>query len=136
MKNVKENKREKTFTVQTANGDVRVFKTLRGAENHARKNEKTVCAPAIVTANTYFWTPAGNASGRRSNEDRRMKEIEDFGNAFSTVPTIRVSGEYRETCKNVYKSMSYEVLKNGEWKSTNITGLTGECARWGINLVK
>lgn len=136
MKNIIENKKEKTFTVQTSNGKTRVFKTRRGAENHAAKHSHTIDIPRIVTANTYFWTPAGNASGRRSNERRREAEIEDFASLFDTVPTITVEGSYRETCGNVYKSMSYQVLKKGEWKPTNLTGLIGEAARWGITLVK
>lgn len=30
--------------------------------------------PDIISANTYFWTPGGSASGRRSNERRRTNE--------------------------------------------------------------
>jgi len=136
MKNVKENKREKTFTVQTTKGITRVFKTRRGAENHARREAKTIQIPMIVTANTYFWTSGSNASSRRYNENRRNAEIESFASEFNSIPTIRVEGEYSETCKNVYKRMEYAIWKNGEWKSTNLTGLIGEAARWGITLIK
>lgn len=136
MKNIIENKKAGTFTVQTANGKTRVFKTRKGAENHAAKHAVSLQIPGIVTANTYFWTPSGNASGRRSSERRRNAEIELFANVFDAIPTIRVYGDYRETCGNVYKSMSYEVLRKGEWKSTNLTGLIGEAARWGIALIK
>ena len=99
MKNVKENKREKTFTVQTTKGITRVFKTRRGAENHARREAKTIQIPMIVTANTYFWTSGSNASSRRYNENRRNAEIESFASEFNSIPTIRVEGEYSETCK-------------------------------------
>lgn len=34
--------------------------------------------PYILTANTFFWSPAGNASQRRRNEEYREKEIESF----------------------------------------------------------
>lgn len=136
MKNVKENKRDKTFTVQTPNGKTRVFKTRKGAENHAEKHARSIVIPMIVTANTYFWTSGGNASSRRYNESRRNDEIQNFIDQLDRIPTVSVSGEYRETCGNVYKSMSYEVRKGESWKSTNLTGLMGECARWGITLIK
>ena len=55
MKNITENKKAGTFTVQTPNGKTRVFKTRRGAENHAAKHAITIDIPMIVTANTYFW---------------------------------------------------------------------------------
>lgn len=136
MKNVFENKKEGTFTVQTPNGKTRVFKTLRGAENHAAKHARIIQVPQIVTANTYFWSSAGNASGRRSNEKRRNAEIEAFVNEFSAIPMIIVEGDYRETCSNVYKSMGYKILKNDEFVSTNLTGFISECARWGLTLIK
>lgn len=135
MKNIIENKKAGTFTVQTANGKTRVFKTRKGAENHAAKHAVTVQVPMFVKANTYFWTPSGNASGRRSNEKRREAEINSFANAFAAIPTIRVAGSYRETCGNVYKSMDYIVMRKGEWENTNLTGLIGEAARWGIELI-
>ena len=31
--------------------------------------------PSIIRANTYFWTPARNAGGRRANEKRHMDEV-------------------------------------------------------------
>lgn len=34
--------------------------------------------PYVLTANTYFWRPAGNAAGRRYNEEKREREIESF----------------------------------------------------------
>jgi hypothetical protein len=136
MKNITENKKAGTFTVQTANGKTRTFKTRRGAENHARKNIINIEVPQIVTANTYFWSPNGSASGRRSAERRREAEIENFSIQLSVIPTVRVSGSYRETCSTVYKSMEYQVCKNGEWKNTNLTGLISECARWGLILTK
>lgn len=135
MKNITENKKAGTFTVQTANGKTRVFKTSKGAENHAAKHAVTLQIPQIVKANTYFWSPSGNASGRRSNEKRREAEIEAFAGKFAAIPTISITGEYRETCSNVYKSMDYSVMRKGEWKNTNLTGLIGEAARWGIELI-
>lgn len=34
--------------------------------------------PSILTANTYFWTPNCNASGRRRAEERRESEVFDY----------------------------------------------------------
>jgi len=136
MKNVIENKRAKTFAVKTPNGKEKVYKTRAGAEAWAEKHNESHSIPEIVTANTYFWSPACNASGRRGNEKRRESEIENFCHIFARIPTIRVEGFYQETGGHVYKSMTYEVSKKGEWKTTNLTGLIGEAARWGITLVK
>ena len=135
MKNITENKRAKTFTVQTTAG-VKTYKTRKGAENFAAKHACKIDIPMIVTANTYFWTSGGSASSRRYNEQRREGEIQNFINQLAAIPTITVQGEYRETCGNVYKSMTYEIRKNDEWRVTNLTGLIGECARWGVELVK
>jgi hypothetical protein len=136
MRNIKENKKEKTFTVQTPDGKTRVFKTRKGAENHALLRGVTVQVPYIATANTYFWHPQGSASGRRSSEKRRTSEIEDFAAVFEKIPTIMVSGSYSESCNRVYRRMFYEVLRKGEWVDTNLTGLIGEAARWGITVDK
>lgn len=132
MKNINENKRAKTFTVQTPDGKTRVFKTLRGATNHANKHNKTFKVPTVVTANCYFWSPQSHASGRRSSERRQEGYIESFISAAKHIPTVFVEGSYRETCGHVYKQMSYKVKRNGEWRSTNITGFIGECAKWGL----
>jgi len=34
--------------------------------------------PGIIRANTYFWTPGGNTSARRSNERYRENEVKDW----------------------------------------------------------
>jgi hypothetical protein len=47
-------------------------------------------------AHAYFWTPSGNASGRRSSENRNndVYENEHYN--------IHAKNDYRESCKNVY----------------------------------
>jgi arsenate reductase-like glutaredoxin family protein len=45
----------------------------------AKASGKTVeDIPTILTANTYFWSPAGDSRSRRGNENRRMDEIWEF----------------------------------------------------------
>jgi hypothetical protein len=132
IKNVHLNETKTEYIVKSPDGKTKIYKTLRGAETRARLVQCTISIPSIVTANTYFWSSQGSASGRRSNEGRRQSEIDDFCLLVNVVPGVETSGSYSESCNNVYKSMSYEV--NG--RSTNLTGLIGECARWGLNLVK
>lgn len=95
----------------------------------------TVFEPDILTANTYFWTPAWNASSRRSNERKRLAEVADFFRSIGMQAEeyrdyvegeITVAGEtitaqfmYSESCKNVYKGLS--VHRDG--KRSNITAL-------------
>lgn len=136
MKNVIENKKEKTFTVQLPTGKTKVYKTRRGAEACATKNNISINIPGIVTANTYLWHTGGNASQRRRNEERYQGDIDDFARRVSVVPTIDVEGSFSQSCKNTYKTISYNVTKKGEMVKTNLTGLIGEAARWGITLVK
>lgn len=92
----------------------------------------TVEIPSILTAKTYFWSPAGNAAGRRSNEQRRLAEVENFltsagfanvSNDGETVTGERdeivVKFSYRESCHNIYKHL--EILRDG--KRSNITAI-------------
>lgn len=74
--------------------------------------------PQILTANTYFWSPSGNASGRRANEERRQNEVAEFfqaigmsversgDNVIGKAGAIEVVFHYSESCNNVYKSLS------------------------------
>lgn len=89
--------------------------------------------PAILEANTYYWKPASHAAKRRDNEQYRQTQVYDFltGLGFTTEwnqsldmvmgykDEVEVLFVYRETCKNVYKSL--KVLRNG--KRSNITVL-------------
>ena len=87
--------------------------------------------PAILTANTYFWTPKGNASARRRSEDSNLETVGKFFREIGLKTEINgntVTGEsekliarfkYSESCKNVYKNLLIE--KNG--KRSNITAL-------------
>jgi hypothetical protein len=125
-----------TFTVRMPNGKTKTYKTISGAIACAEKTAVKIEVPYIVTTNTYFWTPQGSASGRRSAEKRRNAELEQFSDQFEKVPTVYVDGSYSESCKNVYKSVVYKVRRDGEWLSTNLTGFIGECAKWGITLLK
>ena len=136
MKNVTVNRKEGTTTVYLPTGKIKVYKRNSSAITFAEKNQIKINIPDIVTANTYFWTSSSNASSRRSNEKRRQGEIDGFANRLNVIPTIEVKGTYNESCKNVYKGMTYKILRKDSWKETNITGLIGEAARWGIELVK
>lgn len=131
-KNVFLNAEKTGYYVQMPNGKTRDYKRLNPAEGRAVLTRVYVDVPEIVMVNTYFWTPDSNASGRRSNENRRQSEIDNFCAIVNAIPTICAEGSYLESCKNVYKSMTYEV--NG--RTTNLTGLIGECARWGMILAK
>ena len=88
--------------------------------------------PDILTANTYFWNPAGSAVSRRSNEERGLQEVREWFE-FLGMKIIRhtisiVVAEkgdvwawfnYEESCRNVYKKLMVE--KAG--KRSNITRL-------------
>lgn len=88
-----------------------------------------VAEPHIVTANTYFWRPAGTADGRRANEERRQTEVAAWLRSlgFEVVRSgdvvrgsrgeIAVEFYYRESTANVYKS--FAVTRDG--RRSNIT---------------
>lgn len=62
---------------------------------------------------SYFWSPGGNASTRRRNEDRFTSnhpafQIQDGENIITVKPS------YSESCKNCYYSMSIDI--NGSTK--------------------
>jgi len=132
IKNVIVNETKNGYVVQLPTGKTKKYKTLAGAEKCAVRETVVLPVPYIVMANTYFWSSQGSASGRRSNEKRHQSDINEFCERVSRIPTVYASGSYIESCRNVYKSMTYQV----NLKSTNITGLIGECARWGLTLVK
>jgi hypothetical protein len=132
IKNVHLNETKTEYIVKSPDGKTKTYKTLRGAEARARLVQSNVSIPSIVTANTYFWSSSVSASSRRRNEDRRQTIIDEFCARVNAVPGVEASGSYAESCRNVYKLMSYTI--NG--RNTNLTGLIGECARWGLNLVK
>lgn len=89
--------------------------------------------PSILSANTYFWTPAQNASTRRRNEERNQQAVADYlqllgfdvernGDAvkgYHPDYKVRVVFSYSESCANVYKSLS--VTRSG--KNSNITAI-------------
>ena len=92
---------------------------------------KTINVPQIITAKTYFWTPSGSASGRRSNEKRRLAEMEDFVNSLPALKNVEIKFDYSESCRNIYKS--FTIFRNG--KKSNILGLRAECRKHGVELV-
>jgi len=87
----------------------------------------------ILEANTYYWSPATHADGRRSRERRRVAEAErtleslGFGvssDSNSVTGVAEFEGEeievvfsYSESCRNVYKSL--QVYRDG--RRSNIT---------------
>lgn len=86
------------------------------------QTQTTVNIPEILTANTYFWTPSGSASGRRSNERRRIGEVTAFveANAAALAAAgIEIEFGYSESCHNVYKRCC--ITRHG--KRSNITAV-------------
>ena len=87
--------------------------------------------PSILSRNIYNWKPSSNASTRRAAEIRTLDQVSSYFKEIGLeVKTDgdSVSGEavglsvvftYRQSCKNVYKSLS--VYSNG--KKSNITAL-------------
>jgi hypothetical protein len=87
--------------------------------------------PAILTANTYFWTPGQNASTRRRNEERNQQVVADYLSALGFVVTrsgdsvaatgygLSIDFSYSESCSNVYKRLS--VMRDG--RGSNITAI-------------
>lgn len=78
--------------------------------------------PAIMTANTYYWSPASHASCRRSNEARRNGEVAAFIEANAEAlgaAGIEIDFSYSESCNNVYKTC--HITRNG--KRSNITAV-------------
>ena len=70
--------------------------------------------PAILTANTYHWTPSGTASGRRSNEKRHAAEVQRFLDQHAdaiNAAGLSIEFSYSESCNNVYKHL--EIYQNG-----------------------
>lgn len=82
----------------------------------------TIEIPAIMTANTYYWTPSSSASGRRSNEKRHAETVQRFLDTHAealAAAGVTVEFSYSESCNNVYKHLA--VYKHG--KKSNITAL-------------
>ncbi|WP_299823672.1 hypothetical protein [uncultured Pontibacter sp.] len=87
--------------------------------------------PDILTANTFNWAAASNASTRRYNEKKRLDEVSSFfkeigfqvhqdgDSVTATIDNLEVYFSYRESCKNVYKT--FKVYRDG--KKSNITVL-------------
>lgn len=91
----------------SSNGQVTV-------ERNKTMTTSTIELPAILTANTYFWTPGSSASHRRSNEARRAAEVQRFLDTHADAlhaAGITVEFSYSESCNNVYKSLA--IYKNG-----------------------
>ena len=108
---------------------------------------KQISIPKVVTANTYFWTPGAVANIRRSNEEKRLREVADwlkqmgFDTAKKNIDTIlgiledkhgtiEVEFHYSESARNVYKH--FRVRRNGQ--NSNIKGLINEMKKRGIEL--
>lgn len=83
--------------------------------NDYLKNE-----PKILTQNSYFWKPAGNAQRRRDNEQKKHQEVDDF---LKSLPDpyeygLEVWFEYSESCTSVYKR--FTVNRTADGSKTNI----------------
>lgn len=93
--------------------------------------QQQIQEPAILTANTYFWSPGSIAGTRRRNEAQQFSIVASFFEAIGMKVTrtghsvigqkddIVAEFQYRETCSTVYKSL--EVVRNG--KRSNIITL-------------
>jgi hypothetical protein len=91
-------------------------------ENTSATSNTTVEIPAILTAKTYFWSPATCANMRRRNEARRRDEVESFiaaNHEKLEAAGVTIDFSYSESCHNVYKTC--EIRRNG--KRSNITAV-------------
>lgn len=113
---------------------------------------KKVTIPSILVTNTYYWTPRGAASQRRSSEASQVGEVSKFLESIGFVKDPKGSGSfiinadesikgakevvvnfsYEESVRNVYKHLF--ILVGGN--NSNITGLIGQMKRRGIELIK
>ena len=89
--------------------------------------------PRILTASVYFWHPAGNASGRRHNEQRNIAEVAAWFRSLGLTVRTDATGawgqsedhtllaefQYSESCNHIYRHLS--VWRDG--KKSNITAL-------------
>ena len=91
-----------------------------------------ISEPAILSAGTYFWSAAGNASSRRRNEERHVASVaayfaaigldvaeEGCDHVTGRAHDLSATFSYSESCKNVYKSLRVVVAG----KPSNITQL-------------
>jgi hypothetical protein len=130
FKNVVLDKKNKCYIV-TVGKKIKTYKTLAGAEKFALKNRVKITAPSIITANTYFWSPQGSASGRRSNERRHQDTGDAFINeVYQYTKGVDLEFTYSESCRNVYKNFSVHIND----KKSNIKGLAGLLAKHGVSL--
>lgn len=78
--------------------------------------QTTIEEPAVLTANTYFWTPGGNASSRRRAEAKHQGAVRQWLISLGFVEItpgvyqhletrLLVSFSYNESCRNVYKRL-------------------------------
>jgi hypothetical protein len=91
----------------------------------------TVARPTFLTANVYFWSPAGSAAQRRRNEDNRHAEftawLESLGftcvRRGDTTCAVHPDGRsadlvYRESVNHVYRTLQ---VYNAKGRRSNIT---------------
>ncbi len=79
-----------------------VYRTFNVFANGKKSNRKALDKfvkseyPAVITSNTYFWSPSSSASGRRSNEKRIDKTVEQFFNAegFAEKDYFELNNDY------------------------------------------
>jgi len=109
-----------------------IRKTIKGALAVAKRNQKTLTIPFIITASTYPWSPGSNASSRRYNESRREGEVEGFVRSMKQLLNVDVSFYYSESCNHVYKSVDYVINDH----KVNLTKVKTFAARHGITLEK
>lgn len=96
-------------------------------------NITAIAEPAILAANTYFWSSATSAGSRRRNEERHQATVADYltalgfdversgDNVSGTHPTgVAVRFAYSESCHNVYKQLGVTNAKGG---NSNITAI-------------
>lgn len=83
-------------------------------ENITREELQKVLSEFERFANTYFWTPPGNAFFRRSEEKRNSNKWEFMVDGQSVVCEISISC----SCKNYYSTRMIAV--NGELKKQMI----------------
>jgi hypothetical protein len=57
---------------------------------------------------SYFWSPSGNANGRRNSESRFEKNNPSY-QIQKGEDVVEVSASYSESCKNCYYSLNIYV---------------------------
>ena len=129
--NIKNIVKENDIFIVAYNGKIKEYKRLSAAIKFAKEQMIPIEIPVTVTASTFFWIPAGNASGRRRNEQRRGAELDYFCSEIMAIPDVSATWNYSETCHNVYCSVHFRIGN----RQTNLTGIKNHALKNGFELI-